>query len=161
MLFSLAYAADVAEKSSGLAQFAPLILICVVFYFLLIRPQQRSARERKQMIMNLKIGKTVITDFGMIGTIKDIKLDQGLVSLEISNGVNIAVLSNVISSIVEKDDKKADIINKKDEDKSKKGKKKSAKKDSTKTKVNAKENAEKKEDNIIDKETEESKNDEK
>ena len=55
-------------SSSGFAQFIPLILIFVIFYFFLIRPQQKRVKEHKEMVKNLKRGDEVITSGGIIGT---------------------------------------------------------------------------------------------
>ena len=57
-------------SSSGIGQFIPLILIFVIFYFFLIRPQQKKAKEHKQMTENLKRGDQVVTSGGIIGTVE-------------------------------------------------------------------------------------------
>jgi len=56
-------------SSSGIGQFIPLILIFVIFYFFLIRPQQKKAKEHKLMTENLKRGDQIITSGGIIGTV--------------------------------------------------------------------------------------------
>ena len=57
-------------SSSGIGQFIPLILIFVIFYFFLIRPQQKKVKEHKQMVENLKRGDQVITSGGIIGIVE-------------------------------------------------------------------------------------------
>ena len=57
-------------SSSGIGQFIPLILIFVIFYFFLIRPQQKKAKEHKQMVQNLKRGDQIITSGGIVGTVE-------------------------------------------------------------------------------------------
>jgi preprotein translocase subunit YajC len=57
-------------SSSGIGQFIPLILIFVIFYFFLIRPQQKKAKEHKQMVENLKRGDQIVTSGGIVGTIE-------------------------------------------------------------------------------------------
>ena len=57
-------------SSSGIGQFIPLILIFVIFYFFLIRPQQKKAKEHKLMVENLKRGDQVVTSGGILGTIE-------------------------------------------------------------------------------------------
>ncbi len=57
-------------SSSGIGQFIPLILIFVIFYFFLIRPQQKKAKEHKLMTENLKRGDQIITSGGIIGTVE-------------------------------------------------------------------------------------------
>ncbi len=56
--------------SSGIGQFIPLILIFIIFYFFLIRPQQKKVKEHKQMVENLKRGDQIITSGGILGTIE-------------------------------------------------------------------------------------------
>ncbi|HET9062456.1 MAG TPA: preprotein translocase subunit YajC [Candidatus Binatia bacterium] len=69
----------------GLEQFVPLLLIIVVFYFLLIRPQQKQAREHRQMVEGLKKNDQVVTSGGLYGRIEDIQGDH--LRLEIAPGV--------------------------------------------------------------------------
>ena len=57
-------------SSSGIGQFIPLILIFVIFYFFLIRPQQKKAKEHKLMVENLKRGDQVVTSGGILGTVE-------------------------------------------------------------------------------------------
>ena len=57
-------------SSSGIFQFIPLILIFVIFYFFLIRPQKKKVKEHKQMVENLKRGDQVVTSGGIIGTVE-------------------------------------------------------------------------------------------
>ena len=57
-------------SSSGIGQFIPLILIFVIFYFFLIRPQQKKSKEHKLMVENLKRGDQIITSGGIIGTVE-------------------------------------------------------------------------------------------
>ncbi len=83
--FALAQAAP--PPGSGLQQFLPLILILVVFYFLLVRPQQKRAREHKDMISNLKRNDPVVTNGGLYGRI--IELSDDVVVLEIAPNVKI------------------------------------------------------------------------
>jgi len=59
-------------SSSGIGQFIPLILIFVIFYFFLIRPQQKKVKDHKLMVQNLKRGDQVITSGGLVGTIERI-----------------------------------------------------------------------------------------
>ena len=57
-------------SASGIGQFIPLILIFVIFYFFLIRPQQKKVKEHKMMVENLKRGDQIVTSGGIIGTIE-------------------------------------------------------------------------------------------
>ena len=75
---------------SGIAQFIPLILIFVIFYFFLIRPQQKKVKEHKLMVDNLKRGDKVITTGGIVGTIERI-IDAEKVEVTISDNVKVEV----------------------------------------------------------------------
>ena len=78
-------------ESSGMAQFIPLILIFVIFYFLLIRPQQKKVKEHKAMVENLKKGDKVVTSGGITGTITRI-VDNDKVEVEITDNVVVEVI---------------------------------------------------------------------
>ena len=78
-------------ESSGIAQFIPLILIFVIFYFLLIRPQQKKVKEHKAMVENLKKGDKVVTSGGITGTITRI-VDNDKVEVEITDNVVVEVV---------------------------------------------------------------------
>ena len=78
---------------SGIAQFIPLILIFVIFYFFLIRPQQKKVKEHKLMVQNLKRGDKVITSGGIVGTIERI-IDAEKAEVSISDNV-ISKLANL------------------------------------------------------------------
>ena len=68
---------------SGIGQFIPLILIFVIFYFFLIRPQQKKVKEHKAMVENLKRGDKVVTSGGIVGTVERI-IDNDKVEVEIA-----------------------------------------------------------------------------
>jgi preprotein translocase subunit YajC len=86
----IAYAANgTAPAGGGLMSFIPLILIFVVFYFLLIRPQQKKAKEHQNFLSNLKKGDEVVTSGGIHGRITG--LTDVVVTLEIAEGVKIKV----------------------------------------------------------------------
>ena len=92
-------------SSSGIGQFIPLILIFVIFYFFLIRPQQKKVKEHKLMTQNLKRGDEVITSGGIIGTV-DRVLEDDTIELTISDGVKVQVIKNTIQSHLKKETKK-------------------------------------------------------
>ena len=97
-----AQAAGAAPGAEGfLVQLLPLILIFVIFYFLLIRPQQKRAKEHRQMVENLRRGDQVITSGGIYGKIT--KVGEGEeVEVEIAQGVKIKVVRSTIAQIVSK-----------------------------------------------------------
>ena len=76
---------------SGIAQFIPLILIFVIFYFFLIRPQQKKVKDHKLMVDNLKRGDKVITSGGIIGTVERI-IDAEKVEVLISDNVKVEIV---------------------------------------------------------------------
>ena len=92
-------------SGSGFAQFIPLILIFVIFYFFLIRPKQKRVKEHKLMTQNLKRGDEVITSGGIIGTV-DRVLEDDRIELNISDGVKVQVIKNTIQSHLKKETKK-------------------------------------------------------
>ena len=92
-------------SGSGFAQFVPLILIFVIFYFFLIRPQQKKIKDHKTMVSTLKRGDEVVTSGGIIGTVERV-LDDDKVDLSISDNVNIKVVKSTIQNLITKSDTK-------------------------------------------------------
>ena len=80
-------------QSSGIAQFIPLILIFVIFYFFLIRPQQKRVKEHKVMVSHLKRGDRVVTSGGITGTVERI-LENDKVEVAISEGVTVEMIKS-------------------------------------------------------------------
>ncbi len=78
-------------SGSGIGQFIPLILIFVIFYYFLIRPQQKKAKEHKLMVQNLKRGDKVVTSGGIVGSIERI-IDNDKVEVSISDDVKVEVI---------------------------------------------------------------------
>ena len=78
-------------SNSGIGQFIPLILIFVIFYFFLIRPQQKKVKDHKLMVDNLKRGDKVITSGGIVGTIERI-IDGDKVEVLISDNVKVEIV---------------------------------------------------------------------
>ncbi len=76
---------------AGIGQFIPLILIFVIFYFFLIRPQQKKVKEHKSMVEGLKRGDKVITTGGILGTVERI-IDNEKVEVNISENVNVEIV---------------------------------------------------------------------
>ncbi len=76
---------------AGIGQFIPLILIFVIFYFFLIRPQQKKVKEHKKMVENLKRGDKVVTSGGIVGTVERV-IDNEKVEVSISDNVNVEII---------------------------------------------------------------------
>ena len=82
-------AAQGAQGSAGFSSFIPLILMFVIFYFLLIRPQQKKAKEHQKYLANLKKGDSVVTSGGLHGEITG--LTDTVVTLEIADNIRVKV----------------------------------------------------------------------
>ena len=80
-------------SDSGIAQFIPLILIFVIFYFFLIRPQQKKVKEHKIMVENLKRGDKVITSGGIIGTVERV-MENDKIEIQISESVKVEIVKS-------------------------------------------------------------------
>ena len=76
---------------SGIGQFIPLILIFVIFYFFLIRPQQKKVKDHKAMVEAMKRGDKVVTSGGIIGTVERV-IDNEKVEVQISENVNVEII---------------------------------------------------------------------
>ncbi len=109
MLISPAYAQDAAGMFGSATQFLPLVLIFVVFYFLLIRPNQQKQKEMRQMISALKRGDRVVTGGGIIGTVQRVPMVQDKdgkqvpsteIEVEIAQGIRVTVVRDTISSVI-------------------------------------------------------------
>ncbi len=86
-------------SGSGFAQFIPLILIFVIFYFFLIRPQQKKIKDHKTMVSSLKRGDEVVTSGGIVGKIEKVHEDDK-VDLLISENVTIKVIKSTVQSLL-------------------------------------------------------------
>ena len=84
-----------AGGAGALMQFAPLLMILVVFYFFMIRPQMTKQKEQTAFADSLEKGKEVVTASGIIGKIN--KIDGGVITLEVANGTFIRVIKSAIS----------------------------------------------------------------
>ena len=101
MFIPPAYAQDAAGAEGGAASFLvgifPLILIFVIFYFLLIRPQQKRMRQHQQMVAAVKPRDTAVTSGGLVGKVT--KVDDHEVELEIAQGVRVKVIKSMLSDV--------------------------------------------------------------
>jgi preprotein translocase subunit YajC len=98
---SNAYAqAAVGGSDGGILQFLPLFVLIVVFYFLILRPQQKRAKEQKNMIEALQKGDEVVTAGGVLGRVA--KLDENYVTLEASEGVTLHVQKSAVQNVLPK-----------------------------------------------------------
>jgi preprotein translocase subunit YajC len=106
MFISPAYAQAAGAAAPGgagaIMQFAPLVLIFIVFYFLLIRPQQKKAKEHRALLSNLRRGDRVVTGGGIIGTVTRVVDKDDEISVEIADGVRVKVLRSTVTAVLSK-----------------------------------------------------------
>jgi preprotein translocase subunit YajC len=95
---SSAYAQD--AQPGGLMSFLPLIIIFIIFYFLLIRPQMKRAKEHRKLVAELAAGDEVVTNGGLLGRIT--KVGESFVTVEITDNVQIRVQRHAIASVMPK-----------------------------------------------------------
>ncbi len=100
MFISPAFAQD-GGGLGGIEPLIPLVLIFVVFYFLLIRPQQKKAKAHREMIAGLRRGDRVVTSGGIVGQVQRVIGDSEL-SVEIADGVRVRVMRAMIAELVSK-----------------------------------------------------------
>ena len=94
-----AHAQD-AAPGGGLMSFLPLIVIFIIFYFLLIRPQMKRAKEHKQLVSQLGNGDEVVTNGGLLGRITNVS--ESFVTVEFADNVQIRVQKHAIASVMPK-----------------------------------------------------------
>ncbi len=99
-MFNHAYAQAASQQPSMLASFIPLILIFLIFYFLLIRPQQKKQKEHKILLDSIKKGDEILTSGGIIG--KVLKTDDEKLTVEITKGVNVIVIRSTVANVTKK-----------------------------------------------------------
>ena len=92
-------------SGSNFAQFIPLILIFVIFYFFLIRPQQKRVKDHKAMVESLKRGDEVITSGGIIGVV-DRVMEDDRIEVVIGEGTKVQIIRSTITSLLKKEEVK-------------------------------------------------------
>ncbi|MEJ0012633.1 MAG: preprotein translocase subunit YajC [Bauldia sp.] len=100
MFITEAYAqsgAAAGGPTSLLFQFAPILLIFVIMYFLILRPNQQKQRQHREMVANLRRGDTVVTSGGLIGKVD--KVDETEVRIELAEGVRVRVVRSSIGEV--------------------------------------------------------------
>jgi preprotein translocase subunit YajC len=101
MFISPAYAQAAGGSDGGFATLLPLVLIFVVFYFLLIRPQQKRAKQHREMLSAVRRGDKVVTGGGIKGTVTKVVNDDEL-AVEIAEGIKIRVQRSLLASVQSK-----------------------------------------------------------
>ncbi len=106
MLITPAYAQDASGgvgallSGSGMGQFLPIVLIFVVFYFLMIRPQQQAQKTLKAQIAAVKRGDRVLTAGGIIATVQKVKDASGEIEVEIAPSVRVTVMRDTLTNVL-------------------------------------------------------------
>lgn len=101
MFATPAFAQAGGDATAALSSFIPLILIFVIMYFLLIRPQQKKVKEHKAMVEGLRRGDSVLTQGGIVGKVTKVKED-GELEVEIADGVRVRVIKATIAQVLSK-----------------------------------------------------------
>ncbi|HJP06622.1 MAG: preprotein translocase subunit YajC [Acidiferrobacteraceae bacterium] len=99
-LISDAWAQAGGDAGSSLFSLLPLVVIFILFYFLLIRPQQKRAKQHKEMVTALKKGEEIVTNGGLLGKVTDV--DDNFITLEISSGLNVKVQRQSVAQVMPK-----------------------------------------------------------
>ena len=100
LLISPAWA-QAGAQPDPITSFLPLIIIFVLFYFLLIRPQQKKQKEHKQMVEALEVGQEVITGGGVLGKVTGVS--DLWITVEVANGVSLKVQRQTVAALMPKD----------------------------------------------------------
>ena len=90
-------------SGQGIAQFIPLILIFIIFYFFLIRPQQKRVKDHKAMVASLKRGDEIITSGGIIGTIDKV-MEDDRIEVIVAENVKVQIIRSTITSLLTKEE---------------------------------------------------------
>lgn len=102
MFITPAYAQGAAGGGDFFIQIMPFLLIFVIMYFLIIRPQQRRLKEHREMVASVRRGDTVVTAGGLIGKVS--KVDEGEIQVEVAQGVRLKVVRSTISEVRSKNE---------------------------------------------------------
>ncbi len=95
-----AWAAPAQQQAPGLTSFLPLIILFAVFYFLLIRPQLKQAKQHKQLVSDLAKGDEIATNGGLLGKIKEV--GDNFIVLEISKDTEVKIQKQAVSTVMPK-----------------------------------------------------------
>ena len=99
-MINYAHAQAAAQQPSMLASFIPLILIFLIFYFLLIRPQQKKQKEHKVLLGSIQRGDEILSSGGILG--KVIRVDNDKLTVEIAKGVNVIIIRSTVADVIKK-----------------------------------------------------------
>ncbi|MEH6360287.1 MAG: preprotein translocase subunit YajC [Amylibacter sp.] len=100
-MFATPAYAQAAGGAGGITSFIPLILIFAIMYFLMIRPQQKKAKEHRAMVADLRKGDQIVTAGGLLGKVTKVGADNE-VEIQIATGVKVKVVQNTIQAVLNK-----------------------------------------------------------
>ena len=99
MIVTPAFAQDAGGAAAAFTSFIPLILIFAIMYFLLIRPQQRKAKEHQAMVAALRRGDQIVTQGGLLGKVTRVKEEGGEIEVEIAPNVKVTVIRSTVAAV--------------------------------------------------------------
>ena len=100
MLISTAHAQSLGGGGGDFViQLLPLVLIFAVFYFLLIRPQQKRMKQHKEMLANVRRGDRIVGNGGLVGTVTKVSDDDDTLTVEIAEGVRVQMLRSMLAEV--------------------------------------------------------------
>ncbi len=102
MFVTPAFAQAVGAPGSAFTSFIPLILIFAIMYFLLIRPQQKKAKDHQAMVAALRRGDQVVTSGGLIGKVVRVKDEANEIEVELAEGVKVRVVRSTVAQVLSK-----------------------------------------------------------
>lgn len=100
LLFAFSNPSGAGEGPSLFTSFIPILLIFVIFYFLLIRPQQKKQKQHQELVGALRRGDRIVTNGGLYGTVVDVK--EHVLVVKIADDVKIEIVRNAVATIIEK-----------------------------------------------------------
>ena len=98
MFISPAFAQSPGGGSDFMLQLVPILLMFVIFYFLLLRPQQQRAKAHREMVANIRRGDTVVTSGGIVGKVSKV-IDDAEIEVEIAEGVRVRLVKGMITDV--------------------------------------------------------------
>jgi preprotein translocase subunit YajC len=98
MLISPAYAQAAGGGSDMLVSLLPFVLIFVIMYFLILRPQQRRVKQHQEMVKNVRRGDTIVTSGGMVGKVTKV-IDDDHLEVEVADGVRVRQMRQMVSDV--------------------------------------------------------------
>lgn len=100
LFFAFANPSGTEGGPSLFTSFIPILLLFVIFYFLLIRPQQKKQKQHQGLISNLRRGDKIVTNGGLYGTVVDVK--DHVIVLKIADDIKVELVKNAVATVIEK-----------------------------------------------------------